>query len=600
MQFIRGDKEAIVIIITNSTQSAVNAIFRAEYDPRSIFHVVTDDICQVMAVFDQGFFHTTDQKCTDIRYKSLFQFRQQCKAKSTENHKEWMRLLYDEEGPGKIIYLSPNYKGELDDSDVEYLMNYHEQYSIGRYAAKQPSDNPVKSRMVIYGKQLKLPDVLIPHVIRIEFPDLTEQDFFSILVYLCQAEDAELQNKDFCSALEAEAKWYSVQLAGFQEYTVLTILQALLFAETREEKIQLLLGRSAAADQIMRAEKNRYLRLHGKLDCVPSGNRVVGLEAVHKWLNQHKSNICRSDFTSEEDITKGILLLGLPGTGKSMLAKSCASILGLPLIKLDISSILGGVVGESEHNMAQVLNDLEIAGAPCVLWIDELEKAFSGVGRDIGGGSAVLDRLFGQLLTFMQDVNRTVFMVATANSIDKLPPEFFRPGRFGAVFSLMLPTFQECVEIMRAKIRYHLGLNSVQLARELMNICSGLKKWENGTFEEPSWEQPLRFFTGADIAQLAQEVTIALGLRPGCGQCLDKSDEQIYAAMQSVVTTCRATVDTHIPLTLKRAAETYVKVMEQYAIPANAENAPICLQNYQPDQVKKEAADDCPQCLACP
>lgn len=605
------------MITTRSTQEAVNDVLRGRYGTRPIYHLVTDDIGQVMSVFDQAFFRTQKSSGADIRYKSLFQFCQECKAKGSKTHEQWLKLIHDEGGSGKVIYLTPNARGELNSSGIDYLMHYQEMYHIERYKARSPSENAVRSRMVIYGRQLKLPDVLAPHVVRIEFPELTKEDFADILKYLCEATDEERRDPEFLRKVETAAGWYSIQLAGFPEYTVLTILQELMYAETREEKIRQLLRRSkiysakdihgaesghnTLADQIIREEKNKYLRTHGKLKCIPAGKKGVGLKAVLDWLEVHKENIRRSDFKSDEDITKGILLLGLPGTGKTMLAKSCASILELPLIQLDISSVLGGVVGESEHNMAQVLSDLKIAGAPCVLWIDELEKAFSGVGKDAGGGSAVLDRLFGQLLTFMQDVDRTVFLVATANSIEKLPPEFFRPGRFGAIFSLMLPTYSECVEIMQSKLEHHIGIDGGKLARNLMNICSGLSKWENGEFKECNGEDSVRFFTGADISLLVQEMTIALGLRPGSGRIPEQlEDEQIYCAMQSVVKTCRATADTNIPLTMQRAAITYIKVMEQGAIAASGEGTPICLQNYQPHKVAKEANGDDPQCLMCP
>src|SRR5262249_15111905 len=128
---------------------------------------------------------------------------------------------------------------------------------------------------------------------------------------------------------------------------------------------------------------------------------------------------------------KGVLLLGVPGCGKSMCAKVVASEWHMPLLRLDIGRIFGGLVGSSEENMRKAIKVAE-GVAPCILWLDEIEKGFAGMQS--GGDSGTTARVFGTLLTWMQEKSKPVFVVATANDIRSLPPELLRKGRFDEIF----------------------------------------------------------------------------------------------------------------------------------------------------------------------
>ena len=151
------------------------------------------------------------------------------------------------------------------------------------------------------------------------------------------------------------------------------------------------------------------------------------------------------------EMPKGVLIAGVPGCGKSLNAKASAKLFNIPLLKLDMGRLMGKYVGESESNMRRAIA-LSEAIAPCVLWIDELEKAFSGIGGD-GGSAEVTTRLFGQFLTWMQDKNSSVFVVATANDIMKLPPELMRKGRFDEIFYVQLPNEEERRKIFEIHIK---------------------------------------------------------------------------------------------------------------------------------------------------
>ena len=193
-------------------------------------------------------------------------------------------------------------------------------------------------------------------------------------------------------------------------------------------------------------EKEQFIKKTGMLEIV-SFNETIddigGLENLKEWLKKKAKVFSNLDKAIKfgVDIPKGIMIIGMPGCGKSLTAKATASLFEIPLVRLDVGRLLGKYVGESEDNMRKALK-LSEAISPCVLWIDEIEKAFAGVGGD-GGGSDVTTRLFGQFLTWMQEKENTVFIVATANDISKMPPEFLRKGRFDELFFVDLPNGEE-------------------------------------------------------------------------------------------------------------------------------------------------------------
>ncbi|MBC1238645.1 MULTISPECIES: AAA family ATPase [Nostoc] len=177
----------------------------------------------------------------------------------------------------------------------------------------------------------------------------------------------------------------------------------------------------------------------GKPATIPFG----GLDLLRDWLNRR-----RRLFTQEATLLhlpqpKGVLLAGPPGVGKTLLAKNIATILNLPLLQLDISSMLGSLVGESEGNIRRALKTAE-AIAPCVLWLDEIEKALSGQGDTSG----VSQRILGNILTFMSECQSGVFVVATCNDPSALPTELKRKGRFDENFFVDLPTVPERAQIL--------------------------------------------------------------------------------------------------------------------------------------------------------
>lgn len=194
-------------------------------------------------------------------------------------------------------------------------------------------------------------------------------------------------------------------------------------------------------------------RLGGALTFVDTDTPSVGgLGGLKTWLAAR-----RKAFGTEEakkyglPEPKGVLLLGMPGTGKSLTAKTVAREWGLPLLKLDAGKLFGSLVGQSEAQTRQAIEAAE-ACSPCILWIDEIEKGLAGGGGLDGGTS---QRVFGTLLTWLQEKTKPVFVVATANAIDGLPPELLRKGRFDEIFFVDLPTIDERVDIVRIHVLRH-------------------------------------------------------------------------------------------------------------------------------------------------
>jgi len=173
---------------------------------------------------------------------------------------------------------------------------------------------------------------------------------------------------------------------------------------------------------------------------------IGGLDQLKAWLMRRGGAFGASAKAYGLPAPKGLLIVGIPGTGKSLTAKATAGAFGLPLLRLDMGCVFGGIVGQSEANLRAVIQTAE-AIAPCVLWIDEIEKGLSGSkssGSTDGGTSS---RVFGSFLNWMQEKTKPVFVVATANDVTQLPPEFLRKQRFDEMFFVDLPDAQERAQI---------------------------------------------------------------------------------------------------------------------------------------------------------
>jgi SpoVK/Ycf46/Vps4 family AAA+-type ATPase len=180
-------------------------------------------------------------------------------------------------------------------------------------------------------------------------------------------------------------------------------------------------------------------------------DQIGGLQNFKQWLRQRQRAF--SDEARDFGLPnpKGVLFLGIQGTGKSMCAKAIAHLWRLPLLRLDVGRLFGSLVGQSETRTRQTIALTETL-APCVLWIDEIDKAFAGIAGNVTD-SGTTQRVLGTLLTWMQEKTSAVFVVATANSVQTLPPELLRKGRFDELFFINLPNYNERKEIFSVQLQ---------------------------------------------------------------------------------------------------------------------------------------------------
>ena len=200
---------------------------------------------------------------------------------------------------------------------------------------------------------------------------------------------------------------------------------------------------SAEDTEMILRQKKQMVKKSGLLELIDTPENldsIGGMDALKKYLT-NKANVVKRMADARRygvSVPKGVFIVGMPGCGKSLCAKASAALFESPLLKLDMGSMMGKYVGESEANLRKAIRIAE-AAAPCILWIDEIEKGFSGVG----GNNDIMTRMFGYFLSWMQDKTSSVYVIATANNADALPPELKRKGRFDEIFCVNLPNEEE-------------------------------------------------------------------------------------------------------------------------------------------------------------
>ena len=310
---------------------------------------------------------------------------------------------------------------------------------------------------------------------------------------------------------------------------------------------------SRADKELILREKEQSIKKSGLLEAVRVSNDIAdigGLDNLVSYLKK-KASIYRNLAKAKAagvDIPKGILIVGMPGCGKSLTAKASAALFKAPLLRLDIGKLLGKYVGESEENLRKALKVAE-AATPCVLWIDEIEKAFAGVGKDDGGGG-VTTRLFGYFLTWMNEKDSTVYVVATANDIEHIPPEFLRRGRFDEIFSVSLPNAEE-----RKRI-FEIHLNRRKKNWKSLNISiNELVRKTAGKDNDQSE------FSGADI-----ESIVKTAIETAFWEDRELEQTDLLKAIEKTIPIAR---------TLKDKITNLKKNLEKYQIsPASFSNVP--------------------------
>lgn len=224
-------------------------------------------------------------------------------------------------------------------------------------------------------------------------------------------------------------------------------------AEKVYRKAYVTTGKLTEAEvDIVLSEKKQLIRRNGILEYIEEDetiNSVGGLDELKRWLTQRSNAFTERAREYGLPQPKGMLILGVPGCGKSLIAKTTCRLWGLPLLRLDMGRVYdGSMVGRSEANLRNALKTAESI-SPVILFIDELDKAFAGTSGSADSDGGTSSRIFGSFLTWMQEKNSPVFVMATANRVERLPGEFLRKGRFDEIFFVDLPTSEERQEIFR-------------------------------------------------------------------------------------------------------------------------------------------------------
>lgn len=263
---------------------------------------------------------------------------------------------------------------------------------------------------------------------------------------------------------------------------------------------------------VVLSEKEQIIRKSGVLEYYRASEEMAnigGLENLKSWLDKRSRAFSEEARVFGLPEPKGILLIGIPGCGKSLTAKAISSMWQLPLLKLDVGKVFSSLVGSSEENVRKAIATAESI-APSILWLDELEKGFSGMGSSGTSDGGTSARVFGTFLTWLQEKTSPVFVVATSNNISQLPPELLRKGRFDEIFYVDLPTKDEREQIFRIHLEK--------------------RKRNPNTFELDSLARLTRGFSGSEIEEI-----VVSALYDAFDQGLDISQTHLEKAASHMI-----------------------------------------------------------------
>lgn len=325
--------------------------------------------------------------------------------------------------------------------DFGHFLNSPAGYMVQRLLRDAVSDITVQgtgTTIVILDPILQVPDRIEKDVSVVDFDLPTEQEL-SVHLEPQVAQCAEMAS---LTPEERDALLY----AGVRSARGLTLTEA-------ENVVAKSMAETGTVDpRVIVEEKKHITRRSGVLDFFDtdkSMSDVGGLDVLKSWLHSRGRSYSKEARAFGLPSPKGILLVGIPGTGKSLMAKSVGREWNMPVLRMDVGALFGQYVGQSEANMRKALKTAE-AMSPCVLWIDEIEKSIGGGGGSHDGGTT--SRVFASLLSWMQDKKADVFVVATANDVRALPPEMLRKGRFDELFFVDLPDRAGREEILKIHI----------------------------------------------------------------------------------------------------------------------------------------------------
>lgn len=379
-----------------------------------------------------------------------------------------------------VIVLLKNFSSYLDEREIQSLLiSFAYQYEKG--------DIDKASTIIIVSPKdvVSLPKEIEKFISVVEIKAPNQKEIMEILSHY-PISSRHLVNEDevrmdLCRTLQ-----------GLELYEIQQILYSALVRTGNRI--------STKTQRLSLEEKKNIVRKSGIIEVVDANesfNQIGGLEILKDDLKRKAKVFMHLREAQENNIClpKGVLIIGMPGCGKTMIAKSIASEFGVSLLRLDINRLMGKYVGESETNLRNALATAE-AAHPCVLWIDEIEKAFAGTnGQD---SDMLVMRLMGHFLTWMQERTTPVFVVATAN--DVMRPEFMRKGRFDEVYFVDFPNVEERKEILQKTIAQYCNKENSIFDFSNLSDYTNIAQMMNGRYGG---------FSGAEIKSVVNMVVEA-------------------------------------------------------------------------------------------
>jgi len=397
----------------------------------------------------------------EYKNKAIFEYRAfgavnfETKVKSDEivDLYSFLNILFSEGVKTNVFLIIKNAEDEMKDAKNIAL--------IKKIAETRYSNSDYNFTVIVVTEAETVPKDLEKFTSILDIPNMTKDEIEKYIWNFAKENNVNVDKNDVGEV--------AISLKGLTKLEIDHVLNMI-----NESKNNI----SISGRDIIIREKGQIIKKSSILEIIDFKEKIEeigGLEGLKEWLSSKAQVFRRLDEAKKfgVDTPKGVLLVGMPGCGKSLAAKASARLFNVPLLRLDIGRLLGKYVGESEHNMRVALKTAESI-SPCILWIDEIEKAFAGIDQN-GGASDITKRLFGQFLTWLQEKENTVFVVATANDITAFPPEFLRKGRFDEVFFIDFPNEEERERIFEIHLekrgKMSDDINLKELAEETEGYC---------------------------------------------------------------------------------------------------------------------------------
>ena len=420
---------------------------------RPIIWVNSGDYKEIDTIVKEATKEYQDKAIYEYRAFGAVDFETKVKEEKITDLYSFLDTLYSEGIKTNAFLLIKNAEEEMKDAkNIAY---------IKKIAETRYSSPDYNFTIIVVSEVETVPKELEKFTSIFDIPNMSKDEIEKYILKFSKDNNIKVDKKDIGEV--------AISLKGLTKLEIDHVLNMII-----ESKNNI----SISGRDIIIKEKGQIIKKSSILEIIDFKEKIEdigGLEGLKEWLKSKAQVFRRLDEAKKfgVDTPKGVLLVGMPGCGKSLAAKASARLFNVPLLRLDIGRLLGKYVGESEHNMRVALKTAESI-SPCILWIDEIEKAFAGINQD-GGASDITKRLFGQFLTWLQEKENTVFVVATANDITAFPPEFLRKGRFDEVFFIDFPNEEEREKIFKIHLEKRGKLNDKidikKLAKETIGYC---------------------------------------------------------------------------------------------------------------------------------